>query len=148
MNSHSRLVVTVALGLVIGGSGCSSSDLMGVPEVGAHPSILELNGKSFMDIPAEATAGTEVVVAIDTWFGPELARSRGETEVSVEGALVRIRPFDHYDSDILVELTSVHYTREATVNFPAPGSYRVEVIGRSMPGYRPFTIVGSVRVTN
>ena len=124
--------------LCLGGVLVACSNPVEVPESGLHPAIIEFSGNWSIEVPPTAKVGVTSEITVLTWLAPEFARRLGDTRLTWSENVLRIEPFDDFTQGISIEDAYIQYAHEVEVVFPQAGRYRVDVIGRSMPGYAPF----------
>lgn len=134
-----RRALTVVGVLVSGGLACSNPSM--VPDTGIHPAIIELHGVSRIEVPRTATVGERVEVLIGSWAGETLAKQIARTEIAVDGLRVLIQPQDSFSWKGPVLSRDMLLERRVGFIIDVTGRARIEIRGRSAPGYREISKV-------
>ncbi len=135
-----------ALGLIF--SGCNLS-VDAASFGGRQPALIDLGGSNSVEVtlPATVTAGIPFDVVVTTYGGDCVLQ--GDTQVTVNGLLAEVRPFDVFQPDASAALCSrnlILYAHTASVTFGTPGTGTIRIFGRRAPGNIDITIDKTVEV--
>lgn len=123
------------LAMVIGlGTGCSGITRPDAWQREAGIIEPELSSVQLLVLPQQVFAGTPFTVTVNT-LSPDSCVRRGDTTVEVTGLTARIAPRDlvAHEPAGCRDIFSV-LRHEVTVTFPAAGTARIVVVGRSLAG--------------
>jgi hypothetical protein len=124
--------VTISL-LALGGCTDELTDPVNPPS-GMRPGVLEFYGDSVhATIPSTAAAGSAAVIRVLTW-GDGCLRM-GQTDVSITGRRVVIRPYDLIpDPATVCNMILLAVEHEAEVQLSEAGTWDIAIHGTRMPG--------------
>ena len=134
------------LGLIL--SGCK----LGV-DAGSfgerQPAVIDLGGSNSVQVtlPATATGGITFDVVVTTYGGDCVLQ--GDTQVTVNGLLAEVKPFDVFQSDVSsagCNRNLILYAHTASVTLATPGTGTIRIFGRRDPGKIDITVDRTVEV--
>lgn len=118
------------LGMAVLAAGCSVVDSSGYSRELAY---IEFAGSPVkIVLPATARVEEPFTVAVTTYG--DGCTQRGDTQVSVSGAVAELRPFDLYDEEGDCPRILNDFVHEAEVIFEQPGTATLRVHGRTDDG--------------
>lgn len=124
------LIVALTIG------ACQTDDVVGLPNSGLHPAIIEVNDTpGRIDVPTVVASGTVFEVVIETYGGPGLANAPGHIEVARSGSTVTLRPFDDFTSRPVPSYL-LRYEHRVELSLDEPGIHELRVVGRRDRGYQ------------